>query len=530
MSATLPSPQGPRRSPEAFAAELAGELGIAGKLGYVDWLRRAAQGREAATAMVFRGRRWSYRELYEAVDDAACWLSHEAGLQPGDRVAMLLDNGDEYQVWYLGILAAGLLAVPLNNKLVPREIAYQLQDSGARLLIAESRFQERVDEAQRANGVRLPQVTIDRDAFPAGARRHGLPPSPDVHAPCAVYYTSGTTGAPKGVVHTHFSLIAHAYQARRSWEFDSPETVFLAMTPMFHIANHTMFLPVFSVGGRLVVDAFKTDQVFATVEREGVNVLFAVPSMLLLMLQSPARPEAGLPGVRVVQFGAAPMAMERLAEVQRMFPNASLNHGMGQTESGGTICTLPGARAFEKIGSIGTAIDGCEARIVDDLDRELPRGTVGELIARGPHVMRAYLNKPEQSAETLKGGWLHTGDLGWMDEEGCVYLVDRKKDMIIRGGENIYSSEVEGVIYGHPAVSLCAVVGKPSHVWGEEVLAYILPKDPAARFDVAELEALCRRELAAYKVPAEFRVVERFPLTATGKIQKQELKRQLRGG
>ena len=514
---------GRAQSPEDFMARLARDHGLEDDLSYPRWLRRSGGGDPDRTALVSGGRRTSYARLFEAVDDVAGWLRHERGLRPGERVAMLVDNCDDYPVWYLGIVAAGLMAVPLNTRLVPREIAFQLADSACRLVVTQTGFLERLAEVEAAGGPKLPLVAVDRDAFPAGARHAGDLPAVGIDDPFCIYYTSGTTGTPKGVMHSHRAMIAHAVQCWEAWEFDRPDMVYLAMAPFFHIAAHAMFLPVLARGGTLVVEGFRTERTFETILAHGVTELFAVPSMLLLMLQSPARPAGNLPGVRTVQFGAAPMAMERLAEVQALFPNASLVHGMGQTECGGSICTLPGRFSVEKIGSIGPPIRGCEARIVDETDAEVPRGTVGELVARGPHVMLGYLNRPEASAETLRGGWLHTGDLGWMDGDGCVFLVDRKKDMIIRGGENIYSTEVEGVIYAHPDVSLCAVVGRKSPVWGEEVVAFVIAR-PGTALDAAALDAHCRAELAGYKVPVEFRLVDAFPLTATGKIQKGELK------
>ncbi|MBZ0324774.1 MAG: AMP-binding protein, partial [Alphaproteobacteria bacterium] len=231
-----------------------------------------------------------------------------------------------------------------------------------------------------------------------------------------------------------------------------------------------------------------------------------------------------LSGVQVIQFGAAPMAIERLGEVQALFPNASLVHCMGQTESVGLIVTLPSDQATEKLGSVGLPIPGCERRVVDGDDKDVAAGQVGELVARGPNVMVEYLANPDASADTLRGGWLHTGDLGYLDEDGYLYLVDRKKDMIIRGGENIYSTEVEDVIYGHDGVALAAVVGMPSDLFGEEVCAFVVRK-PDAAVEEADLQAHCRAQLAPFKVPRKVIFLDAFPMTATGKIQKQELKK-----
>jgi long-chain acyl-CoA synthetase len=234
------------------------------------------------------------------------------------------------------------------------------------------------------------------------------------------------------------------------------------------------------------------------------------------------------PKVKVVQFGAAPMPMDKLGEVQALFPNAALIHGMGQTESCGTLVTLPGELAVLKIGSVGIAIPATQVAIFDDKDNEVPCNQVGELVGRSPSVMREYLNNPKASAETLRNNWLHTGDLGYMDEDGFVYLVDRKKDMIIRGGENVYSNEVEQVLSSHPALAEVAVVGGPDSIMGEKVCAFLVVKPDTARPDVETIKQHCLAQLAPYKVPVDIRFIEALPRNATGKILKPDLRQLLK--
>jgi len=511
-------------APADFVARMTAAHGLEGALSFTDFLRRSVDRDPDKTALVYEDARYSYAGLFQAIDDAAAWLVHEAKIAPGDKVAMMVDNSDHYIVWYLAMLAAGIVSVPLNTKLVGREIAYQLDNSGAVFIVADAAFLRVVADAEKALGRTLPKFLTDTDRVPAGLRDKGLPPVPDIDAPAAVYYTSGTTGAPKGVVHTHRGLIFMALQAGIACEFGDPGLVFLGMMPLFHIASHVLVLPTLYLGGTLVVATYSTEAILEIVEREGVNAFFAVPSMLLMMVQSPARGDVDLSGVQVIQFGAAPMAIERLGEVQALFPNASLVHCMGQTESVGLIVTLPSDQAIDKLGSVGLPIPGCERRVVDGDDKDVAAGQVGELVARGPNVMVEYLANPDASADTLRGGWLHTGDLGYLDEDGYLYLVDRKKDMIIRGGENIYSTEVEDVIYGHDGVALAAVVGMPSDLFGEEVCAFVVRK-PDAAFEEADLQAHCRAQLAPFKVPRKVIFLDDFPMTATGKIQKQELKK-----
>ncbi|HOA93651.1 MAG TPA: AMP-binding protein, partial [Quisquiliibacterium sp.] len=354
-----------------------------------------------------------------------------------------------------------------------------------------------------------------------------------VDLPAALYYTSGTTGAPKGVVHTHRSLIACTLQSPDALECVFDDLRALAVTPLFHIASHVIFLPVLSLGGTLVVDTYRTDDTIALIERHAINSFFAVPSILLMMTDRALALGRTLPGVRSLQFGAAPMPVSKLSQVRMLFPNAVFVHAMGQTESCGLLVTLPGFLAFERAGSVGFAMAGVEVAIFDDADREVPPGTVGELVARGPNVMARYFGNPEATAETLRSGWLHTGDLGMRDADGLVTLVDRKKDMIIRGGENIYSTEVEHALMRHPAIAQAAVIGTPDPLFGERVTAFVVPRPEANPPTPAELQAHCRTQLAGYKVPAEVWVVDMMPATATGKVQKGGLRllaRQLREG
>jgi acyl-CoA synthetase (AMP-forming)/AMP-acid ligase II len=360
-----------------------------------------------------------------------------------------------------------------------------------------------------------------------GAGRHEAEPKIAADMAAALYYTSGTTGQPKGVVHTHASLIADALQSPPSWEYAFEGVRSLAITPLFHIAAHTIFFPVLFLGGTLIVDAYNTEQTLAQIGAEDVNAFFAVPSILLLMVDRARTAGRILPGVKTVMFGAAPMTISKLGEVRALFPNAALVHGMGQTESGGTLVTLPGVAAEARAGSVGLPMPGVEVAIFDSADRPVPVGQVGELVARGPNLMLGYYRNDEATRATLANGWLHTGDLGYQDAQGLVTLVDRKKDMIIRGGENIYSCEVEQVLLRHPAIKAVAVVGQSDVIFGEQVAAFVVADPALPRPGVEELAAHCRFSLADYKVPVTIRFADALPLTATGKIRKAELRDSL---
>ena len=500
------------------------EYDVGDNLTYTLFLRRTALRVPDKPALICGDRTMSYAQTFDTIAALAGYLAGECGVREGQRVALLADNSERYQIWYLAVLSLGAVAVPLNTRLTPREIGYQIKNASAVLVIAQRKFSDVLAE------VVVPWIDSEAISPEYQPRLDIAAVAVNTDAPAAIYYTSGTTGNPKGVVHTHRSLIAGSVQGPACWEYDDPAAVTLAMTPLFHIANHTWFLPVLRVGGTMVIDTFRTESVLDLIARRHITHLFAVPTMLLLMIQQHRISGQDLSHVRNVAFGASAMPPEKLADVQRMFPNAGLVHGMGQTESCGTIVTLPSRLAFDKAGSVGLHIDGTQMRVADPDGHNVPAKIVGELLARGPSVMSHYHLQPEATAETLAGGWLHTGDLGYLDEEGFLFLVDRKKDMIIRGGENVYSSEVENVLYMHPGVAQAAVVAARSELFGEEVFAFVVRRQTAPEvdgLDETSLRAHCACYLAAYKLPVAIAFLEAMPQTATGKIQKHVLRELL---
>ncbi|MDF2097094.1 class I adenylate-forming enzyme family protein [Aquibaculum arenosum] len=462
-------------------------------------------------AVVHGDRKWSHGALAQAVRGAARTLAGRHGVQPGDRVVMMMENSDRFIIAYLAIHLAGAVAVPFNTKLRRREIDYQITDCQPSLLISDAPLESALAQIR-------PEALLD--VLPAEVDLPRVEPD----APATIFYTSGTTGAAKGVIHSHRTLIAGAFQNCRGWGYEMPGSVTLAMTPLFHIAAHSWFYPVLAIGGTLIVESFKTEVALDLIERHRVDGFGAVPAMLLMMLEHPDRAAFDLSSVRNIRFGASSMPPERIAELREAFPNAGLFHGMGQTESGGTISVLPDAFALRKLGSAGGPIPGVAVKIVDEAGACVPRGTAGEVLAQGPHVMVSYLNKPESSAETLAAGWLHTGDIGVMDEDGMITLVDRKKDMIVRGGENIYSTEVEHQLLLHEAVRECAIVGLPDRLLQEVVGAVIVTDDEADEALRASLLDFAGERLAPFKIPTRWFCTDVLPRTATGKIQKQAIR------
>ncbi|MEC9346536.1 MAG: AMP-binding protein [Pseudomonadota bacterium] len=516
----------PRRfgfSPEAFEKEMADD-GIAGMLTFTDLVARAAATWPDKVAMVFGERSTTYAEMMRRIQATRAFLTGTCAVKPGDRVELLVDNSDDYAIWYLAIIGAGAVAVPINPKLVARELAFMVKDSAPVLFVQQVRFDDLIDEALRLADLPVPRFTVDRDPPPpdAGAWQDG--PVVDVHAPAAIYYTSGTTGTPKGVIHTHYSMIAGARIFPEAWEYAGPDMRLLACTPMFHIGSHVFFLVTLTLGATLVIDSYQTERTMRRIVEQKTDTLFMVPSQLLMMEQHPLKDELDFSHVRIVTFGAAPMAVDRLSAVQAIFPNGRLVHAMGQTESLGLIVCLHSDMAFAKIGSVGLAVPGTEMRVVDADDNPVPAGTVGELVSRAPNNMTGYLNREEATASTLRGGWLHTGDLGYLDDDGYLFLVDRAKDMIIRGGENIYSTEVEDVVYMMRQVALCAVIGVPDKLFGEEVAVFIQCRE-GMTLDADAVRAHCTANMAPYKVPRIVEFVDGFAMTATGKIQKGELRK-----
>lgn len=474
------------------------------------------------TALIHRDRSYTYAQLHDAIDATAQALIADLGVSPGDRVVMNLDNSDYTMILYFAIQRAGAVSVPINPKLTKREVAHVLGDctpsayvcDPSNLPIIESLTGDypvkvaEIGEVIRTEvgDVPLPEVTSDMDA--------------------TIFYTSGTTGAPKGVVHTHKTFIYNAFQSSAGWQYAFPCSQ-LDMIPMFHVASHGWFYPLLAFNGTLVVDTYSTERCFELIDKHKIEGLNAVPATLLMMVNSDLRDRYDTTSVTNVRFGASPMPPEKLRAVQELFPNAQLLHGMGQTESGGTISVLPPELAYEKNGSTGFPIPGFEVRIVDDRGQEVPTGAHGEVLARGAAVMSRYFNRPEATEETLAGGWLHTGDLGYLDEDGCIYLVDRKKDMIIRGGENVYSVEIENVLITHPSIDSCAVIGVPDTVLGEKICGIVVTRGTVPDDLIGELKDLCRRELAGFKVPELWEVIDELPRTATGKIQKAPLRASL---
>jgi len=466
----------------------------------------------------------------------------EAGLTAGDRFALLSKNSAEMVIIYLAGSKTGIVPVPLNWRLAPPEWAYIINDAGAKLLIAETAFCPGIDavradlgmvEKTIAMGQSVPEGWDDFDAW----WKTGSPEAPPVELSEAdvLYqmYTSGTTGHPKGAMLPHHSVLSNSMQTLPIFKSAmGPGTRTLIVMPMFHAGGASFVFGTLISGATMVIhNDFSPERLATALSDQNINVVNLVPAMIQTMLvQVPDLAERCYDNLEVIIYGASAIAEDTLRRAMTVF-GCDFYQGYGQTESSAAMTLLTAAdhrRALagkpELLLSAGRAIVGTTLRIVDDQGQEVPRGEVGEIVMRGPQAMKGYWNLPEATASTLVDGWLHTGDAAFMDEEGYIYIQDRIKDMIVSGGENVYSREVENMLFGHPAISDAAVIGVPDEKYGEAILA-ILVLRKGKTTNAEELIAYCRTKLGGYKIPRRFEFVDELPRNTAGKVLKKDLRK-----
>ncbi|WP_432853228.1 long-chain-fatty-acid--CoA ligase [Amycolatopsis sp. CA-161197] len=474
---------------------------------------------------------------YAAVDETSGRVAtalRARGFAPGDKIAVQLANVPEFVFAYFGILKAGLTMVPLNPLLKADEIAYHLADSDARLLIADTALAGEVAKALAEVPEVAAVVVGGLDGWPAGAVEFAelldaeddgdlYPGAADDTA--VLLYTSGTTGRPKGAELSHFSLYMTCTIGGQTFGTE-PEDVVLAVLPFFHVYGLSSILNSAARHGRTVsvVRRFEPKAVLAAIERDRVTIMAGVPTMYhaLAVADSSAYDTSSL---RIGSSGGAAIPEQVLRAFEEKYGIPVLE-GYGLSESASTTTVNPGA-ANRKVLSIGKPISGVQLRIVDAQDRPLPAGAdhVGEIVLRGHNITKGYYKRPAETAEAFRGGWFHTGDLGYVDEDGFVFVVDRKKDLVIRGGYNVYPREVEELLYRHPAVAKAAVIGEPDERLGEEIVAVVSLK-PGASAEPEEIVAWAKERIAAYKYPRRVRIVDELPKGPTGKITKLPLRGQ----
>jgi long-chain acyl-CoA synthetase len=503
------------------------------------------------TYLVYEGERHGYAQTFARVATLAHALRDRCGVRAGDRVALAMRNLPEWPIAFWAAACAGAVVVPLNAWWLTAELAYALEDSGARLVFVDPERAERLVPVLARLGARLvvargAPARAEDLAFetlaPLECPKVPLPPVPlEPEDAATLFYTSGTTGQPKGALGTHRNLctnivsrgVATARGAlRRGEPLPPPPTepkAMLVSVPFFHVTGcHSLLATGTWLGHKLVLmHKWSPERALELIEQEQVNSFGGVPSMAWQVLESPAFSRHDTRSVEAVVYGGAPAAPELVRRLHAAFPQARPTNGYGLTECSALACTNSAEDYARKPDSVGLPVPVCDVRVVDARGEPLPPGSTGELCIRGPNIVKGYFNKPEATAETFRDGWLHTGDIARIDDEGFVYILDRAKDMILRGGENIYCVEVEGALFHHPEVMDAAVVGRPHPVLGEEPVA-IVQLVPEARASEADLCAWVRERLAAFKVPVRVHVrAHPLPRNENGKIRKLALKREL---
>lgn len=466
----------------------------------------------------------TYAELDEASARLAALL-RERGLERGDRVGVMLPNVLEFPVAYYGVLRAGGVVVPMNVLLKRREIAFYLGDSGARLLLAWHGFAEEARTGAEEAGAEL--VEVEPLTFAAALAAHE--PAPGLAGTAeddtaVILYTSGTTGSPKGAELTHLNLHRNADVSSRTTCGIVAGDVVLGALPLFHSFGQTVSMNTsLKVGASLtLVPKFDPEEALATIQRDRVTHFYGVPTMFGALLHHPGRERFDTSSLRTCITGGASMPVEVLRGFEDAFGCVVLE-GYGLSETSPVACSNHPGRE-RKPGSIGTPIEGVEMRVVDENDEPLPQGEVGEIVIRGHNVMKGYWQRPDATAEAMRGGWFHSGDMARVDEEGYFYIVDRKKDLIIRGGYNVYPREVEEVLYEHPKIREAAVVGVPHDEWGEEIGAAVVLHE-GEELDPREVSDYVKERIAAYKYPRQVWFLDELPKGPTGKILKREIER-----
>ncbi len=502
-------------------------------------IRRAAQINPQGIATIYEDRQQTWPQMQDRVARLAGGLQ-KLGMKLGDRVALLSLNSDRFIEYYFATVWGGGAMMPMNIRWAAAECAYALNDASAEILIVDEAFKGVATELKSqvpglktiiyCGDAETPKGMVNyEDIVASNTPAEDAGRSGDDLA--GIFYTGGTTGFPKGVMlsHTNFYVggVANAHELNMQ-----EGTVYLHAAPMFHIADLIWFSAVtFMAGTHVVIPMFTPDGTLAAIEKHKPSQVLLVPVMLQMIMQSEKLAQTDVTSLRQIAYGASPITQSVLVDAFQKFPNTAFIQAFGQTELSPIASVLSedyhvleGPKAG-KLRSAGRPTRVCEIRVVDANMVEVPRGDVGQISVKGPTTMLGYWNKPEITAETIRDGWVLTGDAGYMDEDGFIFLMDRVKDMIVSGGENVYSAEVENAIGQHPAVATSAVIGIPSEQWGESVHALVI-LHPGVEVTSKALQAHCHTLIAGYKCPhsIEF-TTEPFPLSGANKVLKTELRK-----
>ncbi|WP_333619695.1 long-chain-fatty-acid--CoA ligase [Dietzia sp.] len=523
------------------ATELSPELQTFRRNTWNSWVRTHAESRGDEIAFRFLGQDTSWAQLDANVESFADALVRR-GVEPGDRVLIMALNCTEFVETVLGANRIGAIAVPINFRLTPPEIAYLVGDCTPKVVVTDALLAPLVPAIAAAGGEIGHHIVIGGEPGTEGqttwadALAEDGDPHPEIDVPedavSLIMYTSGTTGRPKGAMLTHQNMVAQALTCIRVFQQFDQASIGICAVPMFHIAALGAIAPSLQLGTRTVINPlqeFDPGQFLDTCAAEGITSVFLVPvQWQAVCAEQNARPREL--AFRNISWGAAPATDTILRAMAETFPDALNSAVFGQTEMSPITCALEGGDALRKIGSVGKVIPTIRARVLDPLGEDVAPGEIGEIVYRGPTMMAGYWNKPEETAKAFEGGWFHSGDLVRIDSEGFVYVVDRVKDMIISGGENIYCAEVENAIAGYERVREVAVVGRKDEKWGETPVAVIAPAGDGADITVEELREYLADKLARYKQPRDVVIVDQLPRNASGKVTKHTLRSEIGAG
>jgi acyl-CoA synthetase (AMP-forming)/AMP-acid ligase II len=508
-------------------------------------LRKAIKLFPRKEAIVCSGKRWTYQDFYDRINGFSRAL-RKFGIGKDDKVAILLPNCHYFLEAYYGITQIGAISVPMNHRLSPNEMEFILTDSESKILIADPMFQKQIGSIRAETGKIKKIIWTGPERVGVEPRDLNyemildqVPSSPLSETDISdediaqIYYTSGTTGRPKGVMLSHKNVCTHAMGTVAEIHL-SDRDVWIHVAPLFHLADAWATWAVTWVGGtHVLVREFDARVVLETIEKEKVTVTNLIPTMLNLMVNHPDVRKYDYSSLRVLLSGGAPIAPEVVRKIVETFKCDYIQtYGMTETSPYLTLSILkehldklPYADRLRFKSKTGREFIGVELKVVNDRGEEIKKDEkeVGEIIVRGDIVTKGYWKLPEETAKAIKDGWLYTGDMAVMDEEGYVTIVDRKKDMILTGGENVYSTEVENILYMHPAILECAVIGVPDEKWGEAIKGIVVLK-PGQKATAPEIIQFCKERIAHYKAPKSIDFIDALPRTGSGKIHKKGLR------